>query len=152
GETGNLVAGPGGKDGQVNALMGGRSGATKSRLIAVGGGNEASERAVALGLAWLAKQQKQDGGWEYDQGQKEHRIAATGMALLPFLAAGETHKSTKNSAEHKYKDTVARGLAFLMRACPPSGPNAGRMSSNMYEQGIGTIPLCEAYGMTKDPV
>jgi hypothetical protein len=152
GETGNLMQGAGGASGKLSATFEGRSGATKSRLVAEGGGNSASERAVAMGLAWLARQQKQDGGWEYDQGDKTRRAAATGMALLPFLAAGETHKSSKNSAEHKYKDTVARGLAFLMRMCPPSGPNAGRISTNMYEQGIAAMPLVEAYGMTKDPV
>jgi hypothetical protein len=152
GETGNFMAGTGGAGGQLSASFNGRSGSTKSRLVAEGGGSKDSERAVAMGLAWLAKQQKQDGGWEYDQGQKQHRAAATGMALLPFLAAGETHKSSKTSADHKYKDTVSRGLAFLMRMCPPSGPNAGRMSTNMYEQAIATLPLLEAYGMTKDPV
>lgn len=152
GKVGNLMQGTGGGSGRLSASFEGRSAATKSRLVAEGGGNAASERAVAQGLAWLARQQKQDGGWEYDQGKKEHRAAATGMALLPFLAAGETHKSSKNSPEHKYKDTVARGLAFLMRMCPPSGPNAGRISTNMYEQAIAALALCEAYGMTRDPV
>jgi hypothetical protein len=152
GDAGNFLQGTGGGNGKFNASFQGRSGATKSRLVAEGGGSAASERAVAMGLAWLARQQKSDGGWEYDEGKKEHRAAATGMALLPFLAAGETHKSSKNSAEHKYKETVARGLMFLMRMCQQSGPNAGRISNNMYEQAIATVPLCEAYGMTKDPV
>jgi len=31
------------------------------KLIREYGGNEMSERGVALGLAWLARQQKQDG-------------------------------------------------------------------------------------------
>jgi hypothetical protein len=124
----------------------GRAGETKTKLLKEGGGNADSERAVALGLAWLAKQQKEDGGWEYDQGSKEERIAATGMALLPFLAAGETHTNEKG----KYKETVKKGLDWLVKNCPANGPNAGRMSTNMYAQGIGTIALAEAYGMTKD--
>jgi hypothetical protein len=152
GDAGNVIQGTGGTGGTVPASFIGRSGATKSKLVAEGGGNAESERAVALGLAWLARVQMKDGGWEYDQGSKEHRAAATGMALLPFLAAGETHKSSKNSPDNKYRATVERGLAFLMRMCAPSGPNAGRISANMYEQAIATIPLCEAYGMTKDPV
>ncbi len=153
GDTGSFMQGTGGGNGKLNASFEGRSGSTKSRLVAAGGGNKASEAAVARGLAWLARQQKSDGGWVYDEGtHKDFRAAATGMALLPFLAAGETHKASRNSGEHKYKDTVSRGLMFLMRMCPPSGPAAGRMSKNMYEQAIATIPLCEAYGMTKDPV
>jgi hypothetical protein len=153
GDTGSLMSGDGGNRGVVNARFAGRSAATKTRLVREGGGNADSERAVAMGLAWLAKQQMKDGGWEYDQGRKEERIAATGMALLPFLAAGETHKPTKDkNEERKYMKTVGNGLAFLMRMCPLSGPTAGRMSGNMYSQGIGTMALVEAFGMTKDPV
>jgi hypothetical protein len=48
--------------------------------------------------------------------------------------------------------TVAGGLGFLMKLCAPSGPNAGRMSANMYANAIAAIALCEAYGMTKDPI
>ncbi len=153
GETGIMTAGDTGKLGAVLATFPGRSGATKSKYLREGGGNADSERAVAAGLAWLARHQKQDGGWEYDQGSKEERAAATGMALLPFLAAGETHKPAKDKGDdRKYMKTVAGGLGFLMRHCPPSGPTAGRMSANMYAQGIATMALCEAYGMTKDPV
>jgi len=145
GDTGGAMSGTGGGGGQMFASFPGRSGATKSRLLREGGGNEESERAVALGLAWLARQQMQDGGWQYDAGQKEERIAATGMALLPFLAAGETHLRGK-----KYQKTVSTGLQFLLRNCPLSGANAGRMSGNMYAHAIGALALCEAYGMTKD--
>ncbi|MBN9120220.1 MAG: hypothetical protein J0I06_13840 [Planctomycetes bacterium] len=151
GTEGAMLAGTGGTGGSVLATFPGRSGATKSKLLREGGGNSESERAVALGLAWLARQQKQDGGWEYEAGShKGERAAATGMALLPFLAAGCTHKPMKDNEHNKYKDTVNRGIEFLKKLCAPSGPNAGRMSTNMYAQAIGTVPLCEAYGMTKD--
>ncbi|MBA4191606.1 MAG: hypothetical protein C0467_26810 [Planctomycetaceae bacterium] len=145
GDTGSAMSGTGGNNGFMSASFPGRSGATKSRLLREGGGNEESERAVALGLAWLARMQKQDGGWEYEVGSKEERVAATGMALLPFLAAGETHLRGK-----KYQKTVSTGLQFLLRNCPLSGANAGRMSGNMYAHAIGALALCEAYGMTKD--
>src|SRR5262245_40192841 len=62
-------------------------GERREYLIKHGGGNAESEAAVARGLAWLAKQQKDDGHWEFD-GSSKDQIAATGMALLPFLAAG----------------------------------------------------------------
>ena len=152
GETGNTLAGDGGMKGQIaGASFPGRSGATKSKMLREGGGNDESERAVARGLAWLSRQQKGDGGWEYDAGVKDEKAAATGMGLLPFLAAGCTHKPGKNGEDNKYAKTVMAGLGWLMKNCPLSGPNAGRISTNMYAQAIATLPLVEAYGMTKDP-
>ena len=60
-DSGDAVLGHLGMSGQMLATFPGRSGATKSRLIKEGGGNKESERAVALALAWIAKQQKQEG-------------------------------------------------------------------------------------------
>ncbi len=147
GDTGSSLSGTGGNMGNTTASFPGRSGATKSRLLKEGGGNEESERAVALGLAWLARQQKPDGSWVYDGSNKGELIAATGMALLPFLAAGETHKSGK-----KYQKTVYAGLNFLLGRCPTSGTGAGKFNgaATMYAQAIGSMALCEAYGMTRD--
>ena len=84
------------------------------------GGSEGSEAAVAAALKWLALHQERDGGWNFDhtrgpcKGQCSHpgmvppsRNAATAMALLPFLGAGQTHK------EGQYKETVSGGLALL---------------------------------------
>src|SRR5262245_10080013 len=78
-------------------------------LLKHGGGNAESEAAVARGLAWLAKQQKDDGHWEFDGSSKDD-VAATGMALLPFLAAGETHENGRN-----HKKTVAAGVEWLTK-------------------------------------
>ena len=122
--------------------MRGRSGATKDKLIAKGGGNKESEAAVARGLAWLARKQLKDGSWEFDGTSKE-KVAATGMALLPFLAAGETHKYGT-----KYKKTVANGLNWLTSRLGSGGAFAG--TNNMYAHAIATIALCEATGMTRD--
>lgn len=148
GDLGNVMSGAG-NFGERFATFPGRSGATKSQLLKAGGGNERSEQAVARALAWLARQQRADGSWVYDvKGDtKNEIIAATGMAILPFLAAGETHKSAK-----KYQKTVRAGLEYLVKCCPTGGPNAGKFTGagNMYAQGIGALALCEAYGMTKD--
>lgn len=126
----------------------GRSGATKSRLLKEGGGNAESERAVALGLAWLARQQKEDGGWQFDAGDKDDRAGATGLALLPFLAAGETHKKAQ-----KYQKAVTAGVAFLKKQCATAGPKQGQFegATTMTGQALATLALCEAYGLTKDP-
>jgi hypothetical protein len=100
-------------------------------------------------LAWLAKQQRADGSWVFDvkEDTKKEVVAATGLALLPFLAAGETHKSGQ-----RYQKTVRSGLEYLIKCCPTAGANAGKFSGagNMYAQAIGTVAICEAYGMTRD--
>lgn len=119
-----------------------RSGATKDATIKTGGGNSATEAAVARGLLWLSGRQKADGSWGFD-GTSRDTIAATGMALLPFLAVGETHKSGK-----KYQKTVAAGVDYLLARLDKSGTFGG--SSGMYAHAIATTALCEAWGMTED--
>jgi hypothetical protein len=125
----------------------GRSGAKKSDLLGRGGGSSESEAAVARGLAWLAKQQKADGSWVFDAGNhKQETAGSTGLALLPFLAAGHTHKSGK------YAPNVKKGLEFLVKGLAVSGGNAGKFAGarTMYTHAIATLAICEAYGMTKD--
>ena len=140
---GLAMVGQGGGGGEL-ALPGmkGRSGATKEKLLRSGGGGDETEAAVGRALVWLAKQQTRDGYWEYDGSHKADRIAATGMAVLPFLAAGETHVNGK-----KYKSHVAKGLAYLQAKLKANGQFG---DAGMYTQAIGTIALCEAAGMTQD--
>lgn len=146
GELGNVAEGmgAGGTGAFANEGFLGRSGATRNRLVAAGGGNAASEAAVARGLIWLAKQQKSNGSWAFD-GDSNETVAATGMALLPFLAAGQTHKPFKGN---KYQKNVDAGLKFLIATQKPDGGFSG--TTNMYTQGIAAVALCEAYGMTRD--
>ena len=141
-----LAKGDGGTPGLLTvAGMRGRSGSTKDKLLAAGGGNSESELAVANGLAWLAKQQQKDGSWEFDGSHKDERISSTGLALLPFLAAGETHKTGK-----KYQTYVAKGLKYLTDKLNADGSFNMKTHAFNYSQAIGTIPLCEAAGMTRD--
>ncbi len=125
----------------------GRDGKAKEKLLKEFGGTDASENAVALGLLWLGKQQKKDGSWEYDGSAKAELTAATGMAVLAYLGAGDTHKD-----KGKHQKTIQSGLNWLVKHCPATGANAGKFQSaaTMYGQAIGTLALVEAYGMTKD--
>ena len=125
------------------------------------GGSQATEKCVANALKWLATHQMPDGGWSFDLGPcpschgqcrdsgklAEARNAATGLALLPFLGSGQTHKESK-----KYKATIHNGLAFLVNRMRigPQGGALNEPSGNMYSHGIATIAICEAYAMTKD--
>jgi hypothetical protein len=146
GREGLGAVGPGqpGVGGQLAlpGFVGRPAGATRDRLVRILGGNDDTEAAVALALAWLAKQQNASGYWEFDGTAKSDRVAATGMCLLPFLAAGETHITGA-----KYKAHIARGLAYLRSQQRPTGQFA---ESGMYAQAIATIALCELAGMTQD--
>jgi hypothetical protein len=123
------------------------------------GGSSGSERAVEMGLDYLARQQLPDGRWslqnvatggasadQISAGQMQADTAATGMALLCFLGAGYTH------TDGKYRDAVAAGLAQLVSNQKENGDlfSGGSRYVWFYSHGIAAIALCEAYGMTGD--
>jgi hypothetical protein len=66
------------------------------------------------------------------------------MALLPFLAAGQTHNTTRSP----YRATVQKGLNWLIQHQKQDGDL--RNGHNMYTHGLSSIVLCEAYALTND--
>jgi len=122
------------------------------------GASQGSEKAVAMALEWLAYHQMPDGGWNFNHGlcprrggvcqnpgsATKARNAATGLALLPFLGAGQTHTSGK------YKSTVKNGLYYLVSHMDRRNGALNEPEGNMYSHGIAAIALCEAYAMTHD--
>ncbi len=121
------------------------------------GGTKASERAVGAALNWLHRHQTSFGKWSLDfrhqckngtcsgPGVIHSDEAATAMALLPFLAAGQTQKS-----KGPYQQTISKGLTWLIKEQTPEGSLAGGSEQPMYAHGLATLVLCEAYGMTHD--
>ena len=83
------------------------------------GGTPQSEEAVERALHWLAAHQRQDGSWNFNHlseacqhycthpGSEASTTAATGLALLPFLGAGYTHK------QGEFQHAVQIGLDYL---------------------------------------
>lgn len=127
----------------------GRSGATRQKMLAEGGGNTASEAAVTKGLQWLVRHQKNDGRWVLMEATVSDDIAATALGLLPFLAAGQTHRPSKDGQENPYAKTVEYGLAYLRSKQKVNGSFTG--ARDLYGHAIATMALCEAFGMTQDP-
>ena len=140
----------------VAAALVGREGAARAAAVRGRGGSAASEAAVERGLAWLARHQAADGSWRFDlsgcqcnggcrnPGDVPSTTAATGIALLPFLGAGHTQSAGD------YRETVNRGLYYLMSQIQPT-PRGGDLSEgSMYGQGVATLALAEALGMTRD--
>jgi len=148
--------------GPTGSGWGSRTGPARQVLLSRGA-SQASEAAVVLALEWLANHQLPDGGWNYDHRLSacnarcgdfgtltDCRTGATAQALLPFLGAGQTHKTGK------YKKNVEAGLYFLvqqMKVKPQLGLQCGDLAQGggtMYSHGMAAIVLCEAYGMTQD--
>jgi hypothetical protein len=141
------------------APFSGRQLAMKARLVRREGGTVASERAVSLGLDWIARHQRADGGWSLNyhqqcrgsgcppQSVEDSDTAATGLALLPMLGAGHAH-----NAPGLYQKTVRGGIDWLVMRQKPDGDLfvGGAPNTHMYSHAIATIALCEAYGLTRD--
>jgi len=133
-------------------------GAKKARAT-VGrfGGTAQSERAVAAALKWLARHQNFNGSWTQEgylrrctdqtctgPGAAKQDVGTTALGLLPFLGAGQTHKS-----KGPYQSHIAKGIDWLLKQQKADGDLRGN-NGTMYSHGLAAIVLCEAYGMTKD--
>ena len=95
----------------------------KKTLLRDFGGTASSEAAVQEALKWFSRHQMPNGGWTFKHdmvcngacgdacqpGFTKSLNAATSMALLPFLGAGQTH------IQGDFKEVVFRGLRFLIQ-------------------------------------
>jgi hypothetical protein len=136
--------------------LGGRNNDTRAKLALKRGGSKESEGAVEKGLKWIVNHQRPDGSWHFEHrfdgvcqecdnpGTFAPTTAATGLALLPLLGAGNTHK------EGRFQAAVDKGLYYLQRKLQITPDGGDLREGNMYAQGIATIALCEAYAMTGD--
>lgn len=165
--TGRGLKGPGGLggvsgdgkgagSGSGGSGFGGRGSGVRKAMLSSGGGTKQSERAVAAALNWLARHQNSDGSWSLTDftarckdgkctgsAEIESDSAATALALLPFLAAGQTHQ-----AKGPYQKNIQSGLYWLTS----HQKNDGEFLNNHhnYSHGLVAIVVCEAYGLTHD--
>jgi hypothetical protein len=122
------------------------------------GGTKQSERAVAGALHWLMRHQAYDGSWSFNKyktqckdgscsgvGGAQADAGATGMALLCYLSAGQTHKT-----KGPYRRNIEQALIWLVRHQERDGNLANGCVSPMYSHGIATMALCEAFGLSGD--
>ena len=137
-----------------------QSEATRGRAF---GASIASEEAVQSALAWLAANQHESGKWiaqDYGagrepsvQGQLRGKAGLhadtgiTGLALLAFMGAGETH------LDGDYRKTVQRGLEWLLGQQSGDGNLSGKATlyARMYCHAMATMAVCEALALTGDP-
>ena len=112
-------------------VFGGRSASGRASAMDKFGADKIGQDKLLKALWWLAKVQKPDGSWG-----TAGKPAFTGLALLTFLAHGETPTS-----KH-FGVTVKKAMQWLV-----NDPINTTMS-NGYPHAIKTYALAEAYAMT----
>ena len=130
----------------MKGLYAGRSAGGRKGALGLygkgGAGGTATEAAVLRALRWLKKNQQEDGTWK---GDKENvPPAMTAMALLTYLAHGETPQSPEFGA------TVKKAIDWFLANQTADGQFKGKDGDN-YSQPIAAYALCEAYGLTQHP-
>ena len=125
-----------------------------------GGSTKQTETAVMWALRWLKNHQSADGHWDTDgfdaqcklnrcdgPGEAPYDPGSSGLALLCFLGAGETHQSGT------CRETVKNGLKYLRDIQDSEGCFGPRTSQHfMYNHAIAALAMTEAYGMTSSRV
>jgi hypothetical protein len=124
------------------SLSGGdpQSGGTRRVLVAPGSNATPYERpkgTVDLALEWFKVKQAADGSWDGD-------ARTTGLVLLAFLGAGETHK------HGRYKKMVRNGLKWLKQQQDPAGFFAPQEDRGGH--AIAALAMAEAYCLTSSPL
>jgi hypothetical protein len=98
-----------------------------------------SEEALERGLAWLAQNQGPEGNWESND------LGLVSMGALAFLADGHS------PGRGKYGLNVERAINYVLTHAKPSGLlNMSDGHRDMYNHGLSTFVLGQAYGMTND--
>ena len=101
-----------------------------------------TDLAIMKALRWLKEHQNSDGSWGADESRKP---AFTGLAILTFLAHGETPSSAE------FGNCVLKGIKKLIEYSENANPVQG-CAGNGYGHAIVTYALSESYGMTKIPI
>lgn len=144
---------------QPGSLLRGRDPSIRNQILYSEGGTSATEAAVARALRWISQHQNPNGSFSLHAfhqtpqchgqcdgaggGVSDH--AATALALLPMLGAGQTHR------QGEYTSVVQAALQWLLEHQKSDGDLRGSGDiGRMYAHGLATIVLCEAYALTGD--
>ena len=134
----------------------GRTPEGRGRALGNGDSSARGEDAVEKGLIWIMAHQMKDGGWSFDfdrsckqcskGGAHGSRLAATALALLPFLGAGYNHDVGP------YQRQIDNGLNYLIQSAARGQRGIDFMhggDKGMYAHGIAAMTLCEAHAMSR---
>jgi len=127
----------------MTGLLKGRT--PKARQAAIAkyghGMGKFSEPAVMKALEWLRDNQGANGSWGKN-GKSGGNTGYTGLALLTFLAHGETPASAD------FGSTVAKGIRYIVENQDARGVFRPTGAHTAYGHAMATYALAEAYTMT----
>jgi hypothetical protein len=101
-----------------------------------------SRQALARGLAWLERTQGREGNWGSND------LGLVSMGALAFLAAGEM------PGRGSHGEALQKALDYVLTQAQKKKSgllNISDTQRDMYNHGLSTFVLGQAYGMTSDP-
>lgn len=114
-------------------------------------------RAMAAALYWLSRHQSPDGSWSFrswpqqckqpscsDPGTWDDDRAATSLAMLCFVGAGQSHRS-----KGPYQAAMAKSVAWLTahQARQPNGEDRKAATGEC----LAAVALVQAFAISQDP-
>jgi hypothetical protein len=100
------------------------------------------DAAIEKGLAYLVKEQNEDGS--FGSGRFGKNIAVTALACIALLGDGNL------PGRGPYGQNVEKGLEFVLKSSTETGLLAADSTNGpMYGHGFATLFLGEVYGMTQ---
>lgn len=102
-----------------------------------------AKRAIDQALAFLAREQKDDGRW----GDRRHWVANTACSIMAYMVQG--HVPSKG----KYGQTLERGINYLVGQSKKrqDGYIVDASSGTFYQHALAVMALAEAWGQSKNP-
>jgi len=121
----------------MRGLYAGRTAGGRKGALSAFGGSRRGEDAVLRALRWFKANQSDDGSWA--KADPTAPLAMSGLALLAFLAHGETPSSPE------FGQTVEKAMKFIVS----KQTSAGMFGAAGYEHAICAYAISEGFGLTK---
>lgn len=125
----------------MKGLYEGRSSGGRGGALARYGGRYGrdTEKSVIKALEWLKNHQNADGSWG------PSTVAMTGLAILTYLAHGET------TGSKEYGHVVRKAIDYLCSKQNAEGVFGEISQPGVYAHAIATYAIGEAYGLCRIP-
>jgi hypothetical protein len=104
-------------------------------------------KAIERGLGYLARTQRQDGGWLNSGGYGTYPQVMTALSGLAMMASGSTPEGGK------YSKNVRKAMLYTIKVAKTRGAKDGLIAGggaeqqSMYGHGFSMLFLAECYGM-----